>query len=44
MAARTPPSRLGNEKIDGIEGRHHGRRVQRRQRIGGLLNSYYCAA
>ncbi len=35
---------LGNELIDGVEGRHSGRRVQRRQRIGGLLNYYYRAA
>ena len=35
---------LGNELIDGVESRHHGRRVQRRRRIGGLLNYYYRAA
>jgi hypothetical protein len=35
---------LGNELIDGVEGRHHGRRVQRRQRMCGLLNYYYRAA
>jgi hypothetical protein len=35
---------LGNELIDGVEGRHHGGRVQRRQRIGGLLTYYYRAA
>jgi hypothetical protein len=34
---------LGNELIDGGGGQVPGRRVRRRQRIGGLL-SYYRAA
>jgi hypothetical protein len=38
------PSGARNELIDSVEGRHRGRRVQRRQRIGGLLNYYYRAA
>jgi putative transposase len=35
---------LGNELIDGGRGQHHGGRVRRRQRIGGLLNYYYRGA
>jgi transposase InsO family protein len=35
---------LGNELIDGVGGQHHNGRVQRRQRIGGLLSYYYRAA
>jgi transposase InsO family protein len=35
---------LGNELIDGNGGPHYGGRVQRRQRIGGLLSYYYRAA
>jgi putative transposase len=35
---------LGNELIDGDGGPHHGGRVQRRQRIGGLLSYYHRAA
>jgi hypothetical protein len=35
---------LGNELIDGMECRYHCGRVQRRQRIGGLLNYYSRAA
>jgi transposase InsO family protein len=35
---------LGNELIDGDGGQHHGGRVRRRQRLGGLLSYYYRAA
>jgi transposase InsO family protein len=35
---------LGNDLIDGDGGLHPGGRVQRRQRIGGLLSYYYRAA
>jgi putative transposase len=34
----------GNALIDGVGDGHHGGRVRRRQRIGGLLNYYYRAA
>jgi putative transposase len=34
----------GNELIDGDGGLHPGGRVQRRQRLGGLLSYYYRAA
>jgi hypothetical protein len=35
---------LGNELIDGMEAQPQSGRVQRRQRVGGLLSYYYRAA
>jgi putative transposase len=35
---------LGNELIDGMEVQPQNGRVQRRQRVGGLLSYYYRAA
>jgi putative transposase len=35
---------LGNELIDDGRGEHHGGRLRRRQRLGGLLSYYYRAA